>query len=298
LKISNGLWKWWSRDIGGRSALDYLIKVRGMDFMDAVQTILGQMGLQGLQDAPRPKANAKANDKAARALPAEEKKHRTLLLPKAHTDNAAVLDYLARRGIDAGIAEDAARAGVVYENRYRNPNTGREYANAVFIGNDMDGEPRFATIRGIGTPYKTEAAGSDKRYSFAMPAQGGATTLRLFESAIDLLSWATLCKLRGRDPCEQHQLSLAGVYRPRENVAESNIPAAFTRFAEDHPGVETVVLHLDNDLAGRKASEALRVMLADGYKVIDRPPPQDCKDVNDYLVRIRREHGERQAIER
>ena len=32
LKISNGKWCWWSRDIGGRSALDYLIKVRGMAF--------------------------------------------------------------------------------------------------------------------------------------------------------------------------------------------------------------------------------------------------------------------------
>lgn len=30
LKISNGLWCWWSRGIGGRTALDYLVKVRGM----------------------------------------------------------------------------------------------------------------------------------------------------------------------------------------------------------------------------------------------------------------------------
>ena len=30
LKISNGLWMWWSHDIGGRSALDYLIKVRNI----------------------------------------------------------------------------------------------------------------------------------------------------------------------------------------------------------------------------------------------------------------------------
>ena len=41
LKISNGKWMWWSRGIGGKSALDYLIKVRGMDFVGAVQTIMG-----------------------------------------------------------------------------------------------------------------------------------------------------------------------------------------------------------------------------------------------------------------
>lgn len=39
LKISNGKWMWWSRGIGGRSALDYLIKVRGYDFVQAVQMI-------------------------------------------------------------------------------------------------------------------------------------------------------------------------------------------------------------------------------------------------------------------
>lgn len=42
LKISNGKWMWWSRGIGGRSAVDYLIKVRGYTFMEAVQTIAGE----------------------------------------------------------------------------------------------------------------------------------------------------------------------------------------------------------------------------------------------------------------
>ena len=42
LKISNGKWMWWSRGIGGRSALDYLIKVRGYAFLEAVQMIAGR----------------------------------------------------------------------------------------------------------------------------------------------------------------------------------------------------------------------------------------------------------------
>ena len=41
LKISNGKWIWWSRGIGGRSALDYLIKVKGYSFLEAVETIIG-----------------------------------------------------------------------------------------------------------------------------------------------------------------------------------------------------------------------------------------------------------------
>ena len=40
LKISNGKWYWFSRNIGGRSALDYLIKVRGMPFTAAVESSL------------------------------------------------------------------------------------------------------------------------------------------------------------------------------------------------------------------------------------------------------------------
>ena len=44
LKISNGKWYWWSRDFGGYSALDYLMKVRELGFVEAVQTLTGDMG--------------------------------------------------------------------------------------------------------------------------------------------------------------------------------------------------------------------------------------------------------------
>ena len=36
LKISNGKWHWFSKGIGGKNALDYLIHVKGMHFTDAV----------------------------------------------------------------------------------------------------------------------------------------------------------------------------------------------------------------------------------------------------------------------
>ena len=42
LKISNGKWCWWSRNIGGTTALDYLTRVEGLSFLDAVQRILGE----------------------------------------------------------------------------------------------------------------------------------------------------------------------------------------------------------------------------------------------------------------
>ena len=39
LKISNGKWYWWSRGFGSNSALDYLMKVKGMSFMDAMKVL-------------------------------------------------------------------------------------------------------------------------------------------------------------------------------------------------------------------------------------------------------------------
>lgn len=41
LKISNGKWYWWSRGIGGVSALDYLIKVKDYGFVEAVEALTG-----------------------------------------------------------------------------------------------------------------------------------------------------------------------------------------------------------------------------------------------------------------
>ena len=41
LKISRGKWYWWSQNIGGSTALDYLIKVKGYKLPEAVAAING-----------------------------------------------------------------------------------------------------------------------------------------------------------------------------------------------------------------------------------------------------------------
>ena len=42
LKISNGAWMWFSRGFGGYNALDYLVKVRNITFVDAVKILTKQ----------------------------------------------------------------------------------------------------------------------------------------------------------------------------------------------------------------------------------------------------------------
>lgn len=257
LKISNGKWYWFSQSIGGRSALDYLIKVRGIPFKEAVETIVGHSAAQPVVSAPQ-----------------KEPPKRSLLLPEANGDAVRVIDYLTGRGIDQELIGYCLSTGRLYESK--------KYHNAVFVGQDSAGYSRYVNLRGIDSDFKGEASGSDKRYSFSIPARDKSGTLHLFESAIDLLSFATMCTQIGRDWRRDHLLSLAGVYRPRKELRESSMPLALAQYLKDHPGIRKIVLRLDNDYAGRTASQALQTMLSRSYEVSIRPPPEG-KDYNDCL---------------
>lgn len=46
LKISNGLWYWFTKGVGGKSAIDYLMKVKNYTFINAVQTVMGNVKTQ------------------------------------------------------------------------------------------------------------------------------------------------------------------------------------------------------------------------------------------------------------
>lgn len=258
LKISNGKWYWWSRGIGGYSALDYLMKVRELGFVEAVQTLTGDMG----DWKPPPPAVKKDEPKV-------------LLLPPRNKDSDRVLQYLFGRGIDYAIVQDCIADGTIYESA--------DYHNAVFIGKDESGNPKYAACRGTMGSFKRDAAGSDKRYSFRLLAREPTHTVHLFEAAIDVLSYATYLKCEGKDYKAANLLSLSGVYQPKKELAESRIPIALTTFLNAHPQIRTIYLHLDNDKAGRLCTAALQELLQKDYKIVDAPPPVG-KDVNDFLM--------------
>ena len=111
-----------------------------------------------------------------------------------------------------------------------------------------------------------------------LPAKGMTQLMR----TIDVMSYATLCKLDGIDWRRHNLLSLAGIYQPKKVLAESKLPVALTRFLEDHPSVKTIYLHLDNDGPGRLATKAIMAVIPKEYEVKNRPPPTG-KDVNDTL---------------
>ena len=258
LKISNGKWYWWSRGFGGFSALDYLMKVREFSFVEAVQTLTGDMG-----DWKPPPPSVKKDES------------KVLLLPPKNKDSDRVLQYLFGRGIDYAIVQDCIADGTIYESA--------DYHNAVFIGKDESGTPKYAACRGTMGSFKRDASGSDKRYSFRLLAREPTSTVHLFEAAIDVLSYATYLKCEGKDYKAANLLSLSGVYQPKKELAESRIPIALTTFLNAHPQIKTIYLHLDNDKAGRLCTAALQELLQKDYRIVDAPPPVG-KDVNDFLM--------------
>ena len=259
LKISNGKWMWWSRGIGGKSALDYLIKVRGMDFVEAVQTIMGN----GSVSFPTCK-----NIKSYEEQP--------LLLPEKSPTTDVVFDYLFGRGLDFEIISYCLEQELIIESL--------PYHNAVFIGYNENKEPKYAAYRATNqSRIMGDCTGSKKQYSFRLTAENTGE-VHLFECAIDLLSFATLMKLEGKDWRQFNLVSLAGVYSPKQKIEDSKVPVTLGRLLEKDKTIRRIVLHLDNDIAGRKATKALQTILSDKYEVVD-DPPQYGKDVNDFLCK-------------
>ena len=258
LKISNGKWNWFSRGIGGKTALDYLIKVQGFSFTQAVEALVGQK----FSPLPRvPQAQPKKQEP------------RVLSLPQPSRCATHMVSYLHRRGIDYDVIDYCIQTGRLYESL--------PYHNCVFVGRDLKGQPRYAALRGTVGDFKGEATGSDKRYSFCIAENPSVNSVHLFESAIDLLSYATLLKMKGRDWRQDALLSLAGVFKQKKEFV---IPLALSQYLKDRPGTNTLYLHLDNDEVGREAAAGIMEGLGDKYTVLDRPPPYG-KDVNDLLQR-------------
>lgn len=258
LKISNGKWMWWSQRIGGYNALDYLVKVKGISFVEAVETLMGKAAVMPTLTV-RPK---------------QEEKPKVLLLPEKSKTTDKIRDYLFNRGIDGAITEECIEKGIVFESL--------PYHNLVFVGFDNEQKPKYASYRSTGNRrILGDCSGSDKHYSFRL-ADSKSKEVHLFECAIDLLSYATLVKLSGKDWREENLVSLAGVYLPKEKIEDSTTPAAVVKYLADRPDIQKIHIHFDNDNTGRKATEALKVILPKRYEILDEPPKKG-KDYNDYL---------------
>lgn len=254
MRISNGLWHWTSRRIGGKTALDFLVLVRGMTLPDAVVYLLGNV------NTSPPKATS-----INPWIPKEFE------LPERNKGNDIVCSYLIKRGIDKQVIDYCINTKRLYEDK--------DFHNAVFVGFNELREPKFASVRSAFTNYKIDVSGSDKRFSFFIPGNEKKDTVHLFEAVIDLLSYATF-KVKGKENWRAEDLlSLGGVYILKE---DSDLPLPLEQYLKNHT-VKNMVLHFDNDDVGKAAAESLRDKLQDRFNVIVDLPTVG-KDLNDQLV--------------
>jgi DNA primase len=265
-------WYRWSRagekGHDGGSQIDFLREFAGLDLKAAVAWLLDFVGYdKRSEDEPAKPALAHV------APPKEEREKREFVLPKANENSDRVIAYLyERRGLGLATIRHFLDAGLLYESA--------EHHNAVFKGNDAQGVTRFASMRGTydregAKPFKCDVAGNDKNYGFNVTNPKSNVVL-VFEGAIDLMSHA----------------DATGRYDVNMLALGMTADAPLERFLSDHPQVRYVILCLDNDEAGRSATERLMKKYYEmGYEVRDCPPPNGYKDVNEWLVASKR--GER-----
>ena len=265
LKISNGLWYWFSQGFGGKTALDYLIKVEGYTFPEAVAKINGHS-----IDKP-PVTYTKI-------------KETPFTLPRLSGRTNRVFYYLKSRGIDPSLIQWCIDKKLIFESA--------TYSNAVFAGYDEYGRIRYANLRGTKGNYKGEVPGSNKKYSFRITENQHADRLHVFESAIDLLSFISIQMMKKQSWQQDAYLSLGGISRQNKTL-----PAPLKYYLDTHMSVRNISLHLDNDMPGLQAMESLKARLQDRYHV-DISPPSYGKDVNDQLLFLRNRSKTKENNER
>ncbi|MCB6435844.1 DUF3991 domain-containing protein [Thomasclavelia ramosa] len=259
LRMSNGLWTSWANSIGGRSALDFFIKIKQWGFLEAAHY---------LKDLIENKTPVKVEQQ-------KRVKHH-LKLPRRNENDDIVINYLVKeRCIDKEIVNYCIENYLLYE--------AQKDHSAIFIGYDPHRLAKYACKRGTDSDVKQDIFGSDKAYSLSIP-NPNSNELHVFESAIDLLSYMTLQKRNGKSYLNTNYLSLSGATTIGSSVDESTVPIALETFLKDYPNIKFIRLHLDNDKAGKDT--VLKIMYHYGklFHIVDEPPSIG-KDVNELLIK-------------
>lgn len=249
-------WYWHSKGIGGYGAIDFLMKIDSYDFKGALQLLADEPTAAPLQPLSPPTAATQ----------------RDFILPEKAKSNRRAYAYLnVTRGIDSHIIKELFQKEYIYEDTK---------GNAVFVGYDEQGRPRYATLRGTYTnkAFRMDCVGSDKRYGFCM--DGSSSRLYIFESAIDCVSHAAL---------ENRIQGSTGAYRADNRLSLGGTSGlALTHYLQRHTHITELVFCLDNDDTGRKRAVALaREYVAKGYYTrLELPTLKDYNEVLlDYLKR-------------
>ena len=238
LTVCGNKWFRHSQSKGGHP-VDFVMEFYGKSFPEAVQMLTGEPGEVQPEADPAPSP--------------------AFRLPLRNVTNANILNYLTQeRKLSPSLVNFFIVAGDIYEDA--------AHHNAVFVGRDADGHPRYASSRGIREKFRQDAAGAEKAFGFAH--RGTDKQLLVFEAPIDLLSFIELFPKNWQ---QHNYLSLGGVSGK-----------ALRQFLSERPDVERVFLCLDADKAGEDACKRLAALLPDTMSATRIQPCM--KDWNDVLV--------------
>ena len=205
----------------GGDAISFVQKYYNKDFYEAVDFLLG---------------GTTATIHHSDALPKEKPKG-IFELPEPNHNNDRVRKYLVEeRGLSEEIVDDFIERGLIYESK--------QHHNAVFVGIDLNGNPKHAHMRGTGShnQYKGNSAYSEPEYSFHY--HGTSPFLFMFEAPIDMLSFMSMYL---PDEWDQHS------YVAACSVSERPL----LQMIRDNPNFTCVMLALDNDEPGQKATHRI-----------------------------------------
>ena len=234
--------KWFrhSQNKGGYP-VDFVMEFFDKNFPEAMQMLIGEEAVECVTET-----TSKAD----------------FQLPPRCESNAKIMKYLTEeRNLPQELIERFIADSFIYEDA--------KHHNAVFVGTDANGVPRYAHCRGTAEKFRMDVTGSDKSYGFCYRGKG--TELYVFEAPIDLLSHIALFSAGWE---EHSYLSLGGVS-----------PKALERFLSERRDIESVFIATDNDEAGNHAAEKLAELIPQEISVYRFLP--HAKDWNEELINER-----------
>lgn len=226
------------------------------------------------------------------------------VMPEKADTNRKVRDYLCRtRGIEERIVDKWIHEGLLFQEAGR-------FGNCVFVSRDENGKPVYGVKRSADPERKfvVDVEGSDYSRGFFIPGKMDSYTkmkdinasehkiLFVTEAVIDLMSLQSLY-LRRRDYELRQQGKLDCEPEDYENrFLNSNWYSlngcrkydGLLNTIASHEGIKDIFLALDNDEAGRNASQAIKDEIQKRFpdRKIDvsiRVPPTEGRDWNDEL---------------
>lgn len=231
---------WNSRNIGG-STIQFIQHYEGKTLVEAIKILNGKETETYINSSNKPK------------LPKEvlEEEKGELILPEKNGDNKRAIAYLTKtRKLDFEVVNSLIKNGYIYESKDKH--------NVVFLGLNKENVPKYAMQRSTlsNNSYKGDCKNSDKEFGFRLNGNINSDRVYVFESAIDLLTHASISKHLGGNWKEANRVSLGCLsFKAMDN------------FLQDNKNIKEVVLFLDNDEAGIRDRNKFYKHYGNDYKV-------------------------------